>query len=137
MESLTDVTELNFVLEHYKLKEECDKQVSDSHLKEIYCDKWEKLDTHLELGSHVVSDINCNHKKEEDKRSAFFSAWKQKKGCDATYRKLIHAFLKIECRNDAEAVCMLLQKSVSVQTNSSASLKRQPVSHAGIAYSYS
>ena len=35
--------------------------------------------------------------------------WKQRKGKDATYRHLIDALIKIECREDAETVCEIFK----------------------------
>lgn len=112
--------------------EDCDKQVSDSHLEEISrscCVKWRSLPSHLELPKVVSADIDREHIGEEEKRNSFFSTWKLMKGSYATYRKLIYALLKIECRDDAGKVCKLLKKFVSAhqhQPNFSTSLKSEP-----------
>lgn len=94
------------------------KQVTDSHLEEISCcccGQWRSIPSYLDMESLVVQDIDRAYKGEEEKRKEFLLVWKKKKGSYATYRKLIHALLKIDCRNDAEKVYKLLQKSVSKQ----------------------
>lgn len=89
--------------------------VSDVHVNTIstsYCEKWRLLHSHLELEKIVVSDSDRNHGHEVDKRNAFFSEWKEKKGSEATYRKLVSALLKTDRKQDAEGVCRLLAESV-------------------------
>ena len=46
---------------------------------------------------------------EGGKRYEFFLQWKQMKGSEATYVKLIGALEKISCKLDAESLCMLLK----------------------------
>lgn len=112
--------------------EDCSKQVSDSHLEEISrscCEKWRSLPSYLDLPKLMSADIDREHIGEEERRNSFFSTWKLKKGSDATYRKLIYALVKIECRHDAEKVCKLLKESISAhrhQPNFSTSLKSEP-----------
>ena len=105
------------LLKLYELKEEdCNQQISSLHLNEIslnYCQKWRFLPARLNLKDIVADDISRGLGNEEDKRHAFFLKWKQVKGSDATYRRLIGALLEIKCRQDAEAVCRLLQESKS------------------------
>lgn len=107
------------LLQLYKLtEEESNKQVTDSHLDDISrsnCSRWRSLPPQLEIENIVVEDIDREHKGEEEKRKDFFYAWKQKKGSLATYKKLICALLKIECKDDAEGVFKLLQQSLSTQ----------------------
>lgn len=123
-------TEWSHLVERFQLTEEnCDRQVSDSHLEDIsrsFCSRWRSLHSYLELEDLVVRDIDREHKEEEEKRNDFFFAWKQKKGSHATYRKLICALLKIEYRNDAEKVCKLLMRPVSPQQASSSASNYQP-----------
>ena len=103
------------LMEHYKLLEkDCNTQISDSHLQKISqscCKKWRSLPSYLKMEDIVASDIDYESKGEEEKRHAFFKQWKQKRGSNATYIALISALLEISCRQDAEKVCELLQKS--------------------------
>ena len=55
-----------------------------------------------------VTNAEKDGNDEESKGQRFLERWKEKKGCDATYIKLINALLEVECRNDAESVCELL-----------------------------
>ena len=94
--------------------------VSDLHLEMIsrsYCTKWKSsLPAHLEMKAVVVNDIDRINGDEQEKRHAFLKKWKAVKGSDATYKKLIDALLAIECREEAEGVYELLQKSLSPQS---------------------
>ena len=107
---------LDQILNTYKLEEkDCDGAVSDLHLEVIsrsYCTKWKSLPAHLEMKEVVVNDIDRITGDEQEKRHAFLKKWKAVKGSEATYKKLINALLAIECRQDAESVCELLQKSL-------------------------
>lgn len=101
------------LMERYELTdEECSKQVSDKHLEELsrtHCSKWRRLPVHLDLDTIVQEDIDCIAIAEDDKRYKFFKEWKERIGNAATYKTLVAALLKIDCRNDAEYVCDLLQ----------------------------
>lgn len=116
------------VIEHYKLTEEDSNQpITDCHLEEIsrsYCSRWKSLAPYLQSKSITVEDIDRDHRREEDKRYAFFFGWKRKKGSDATYKTLITALLKIDCKDDAEGMCKLLASTQ--QPCSNASLKIDP-----------
>ena len=94
---------------------EGDKPIPDAHLDQISrtCSKkWRYLPAHLELPDSMVDDTEHDGKNEEERRHIFFFGWKKSKGSRATYRKLVNAFLKIECREDAEKVCKFLKESV-------------------------
>ena len=82
--------------------------VSDVHLQDIShscCSKWRFLPARLEMEEIVVEDIDrLQGLSEEEKRLAFFKQWKSEKGSEATYKKLIDALEKIDCREDAENV---------------------------------
>ena len=106
------------LLKHYNVPEEkCSQQISDSHIEEISrcgCKDWKSLSPHLEMENIVVEDIIRNSRlSEREKRHEFFLQWKDIKGSEATYQRLISALLKIKRRNDAELVCKLLQDSCS------------------------
>ena len=60
----------------------------------------------------VVQDIDrLLGLSEEEKRLAFFKQWKREKGSEATYKKLIDALEEMDCREDVENVCRVLQSS--------------------------
>ena len=104
------------LMEHFKLAEkDYDKQVGDSHLECIsrsHCEHWKRLPAHLGVDPIVAKDIDSGQGDEAAKRHNFFSTWKEKKGSGATYKQLITALLKVDCRQDAESVCEMLKDSV-------------------------
>lgn len=106
---------ISLLLQQYNLPEEaCSQQVSDVHLEMIsrsHCKNWKRLPVYLELACTVASDIDRKQVEESEKRIEFFSGWKEQKGSAATYESLINALLTINCRQDAEYVCELLQVS--------------------------
>ena len=107
------------ILKHYSLSPEvCRQKVSDDHLDKIsrsYCEHWRDLETCLDLGPSMVKDIKRMQGDEAEKRREIFFGWKKRKGFDATYERLIRALLKIDCRQDAESICELLQESTQGQ----------------------
>lgn len=115
VETMPSVSNL---LEHYNVpREKYDQQISDSHLEEISrcgCKDWKSLSPHMKMENIVVEDILRDSRlSEREKRHNFLIQWKDIKGSEATYQKLISALLKIKCRNDAEIVCKLLKESCS------------------------
>ena len=107
-------------MENYLLNEECNKKVSDSHLERLSskcCRKWRNLTTSLELDSIVKDDVDRKSVCESEKRFDYFTEWKEQKGSAATYRSLIRALLKIDCRDDAEYVYQLSQSTGSHSTS--------------------
>lgn len=92
--------------------EQANQRVSDIHMEEIprhYCKHWNHLWPYLGLERIVVSDIEAMTGSEGEKRRAFLAAWRERKGSEATYGRLFHALLKIDCQEDAEGVCKLLK----------------------------
>ena len=92
------------------------KKVSDTHMEKIsrsYCSQWRSLYSYLEVDQIVVSDVDRMNSSQREKRCAFFTAWREKMGSDATYRSLVCALLKIGCQEDAECVCKLLSSTDS------------------------
>ena len=129
--------ELELLREYELTEEDSEQPISDPHLEEISrtsSRKWRSLPSHLELPDNTVGDIQRDSENEEERRNNFFFTWKRKKGTRATYRKLLCALLKIDCRRDAEKVCKLLLESVSTrQKNSSPPPKRRKlIPHAGM-----
>ena len=113
--------DLRFLLERYELSEEtCDSPVSDQHLGDISrscCSKWRSLYSHFGMRKIVVRDIDRKTVDEDEKRAAFFDKWQDMMGSGATYRVLLHALLKVGCKDDAEIVCGLLQESLCQQSS--------------------
>ena len=105
---------LELIKKHKLSVEDCDKKVSGAHLEIISrssCKHWERLPSHLEMNDIVVSDVRRTQIDEEGKRLEFLRKWREQKGSKATYKQLVLALLKIECRDDAEKVCEILKKS--------------------------
>ena len=100
-------------MEHYALSEEdCNQMISDLSLEDIArssCRKWRDLPSRLVLPGILVEDIDRSGTGEGEKRLNFFREWKQMRGFDATYKRLIGALLDIRCREDAEFVCRLVR----------------------------
>ena len=108
------------VRERYGLTpSDCNRVVSDCHLQKVSCKDWRLLPCHLGLNTIVVKDIDRSLGEERGKRYDFLLQWKQMKGSEATYVKLIGALEKISCKLDAESLCMLL-KGPSSQPHTSA-----------------
>ena len=104
---------LELIKKHKLSVEDCDKKVSGAHLEIISrssCKHWERLPSHLEMNDIVVSDVRRTQIDEEGKRLEFLRKWREQKGSKATYKQLVLALLKIECRDDAEKVCEILKK---------------------------
>ena len=96
-------------------EEDAIKRVSDIHMQEIsrsYCSQWRMLYSHLEVEKIVVLDVDRMNVSEQEKRHTFFAEWRERKGSDSTYIRLLYALLKIGCREDAEGVCKLLALTV-------------------------
>ena len=111
---MADSDSYTSLIEYYGLPKEClTKQVSTKDRAEIaqngYCKEWRKLPAHLEMMSVVVDDIDRLSVEEDEKRRKFMSQWNSKKGSEATYKNLICALLKFDCKDNAENVCKLLQ----------------------------
>lgn len=97
-------------------EEDYNSQVSEHHIVNISrtcCRTWRSLPSLLELRSIVMDDIDRGPGSEEDKRRSFLLKWREMKGSEATYRKLIKALLETDCVQDAESVCKLLKQSTS------------------------
>ena len=100
------------VSERYELTpSDCNRVVSDCHLQEVSCKDWRLLPCHLEVDTAVMRDADRSPGGEGGKRYEFFLQWKQMKGSEATYVKLIGALEKISCKLDAENLCTLLKSS--------------------------
>ena len=103
------------MLSHHGLKDEYyNCVISDQHLQEIArecCEQWRLLPPYLDVPKIWTSDLDRTPIPQEEKRCTFFEKWKSEKKHDATYRSLIDALLKIECKEDANHVCELLKCS--------------------------
>lgn len=88
------------------------RRVSDVHVVEISCCScryWKRLYPYLELEKIDVFDVDKQGGEEREKRRAFLELWRERKGREATYSKLLSALLMTDCREDAEEVCILLK----------------------------
>ena len=99
----------SLIARYHLTEEDVGKQITDEHIEVISrstCRKWRSLYAHLDLSSIAVDDVDHLPVDEDQKR---FTSLKEKKGSEATYKKLISALLTTECREDAECVCKLLK----------------------------
>ena len=103
---------------HHLSEEDMNKEITDGHIEVIsrsLCEKWRSLPPHVNLDSIVEKDIDRMKLEEGENRRKFFGIWKEKQGSRVTYKRLICALLRIECTQDAESVCKLLNDGGSVQ----------------------
>lgn len=103
---------LDLIAKFHLTEEDVNKQITDRHIEDIsctLCGKWRSLPAHLRLAIITVGDINRGSGDEREKRRIFLTTWKEQKGSNATYIRLINALLKIKCAEDAESVCKLLE----------------------------
>ena len=111
---------MDSLLQKYNLEDkDCRVEITDCHLQEIssnLCEDWRSLPAYLEMEVIVVSDIDRKQVDESEKRHDFLLKWKNVKGSEATYKKLVAALLARKCRGDAEKVCRLLQKCSKAST---------------------
>ena len=126
---------MRYLMEHYgQTEQDCSKVVSELHLDSFSrccCTRgtWKALAPHLEIERAVVDDIDRRQVADEEKRSIFFYQWKQMKGSDATYMRLVAALLKTKHRLDAEELLKMLQGSSSSSSKQhSASAKLPAIS---------
>lgn len=86
------------------------RKITEIHLDQIShscCAQWKRLPVYL--GMKNIVGANLSAIVEEDKRHLFLFKWREARGTRATYRRLIKALLKIDCVEDAEIVCKLIQ----------------------------
>ena len=106
--SLQDVID-RFHLPQYLL----DKEVSEEHLRKIsrIIAHHEIVGPELGLTSQEMTTISSDVNKQELQKIEMLKKWKQKYIWNATYRKLIEAFLNCGRADHARDVCELLTKS--------------------------
>jgi hypothetical protein len=108
------------IFEKYNLrKQDVSKKVTGKHIDKIShscCKEWKRLPSYLDMEGIVGEDISGSQATEEEKKRNFFSKWVDTKGSGATYEKLIGALLEINCINDAETVCKLIQPPLALQS---------------------
>ena len=127
-----------YFLELYnQTEQDCNKVVSDAHLDSIsHCccagGTWKSLATHLEIQRAVIEDVDRKQIDDKEKRSLFFCQWKQMKGSEATYMKLLTTLLKIQRRLDAEEVLKLLQSSTATISQPQQSTLSSPTTSGSI-----
>ena len=101
------------LLKRYGLTEkDCKRQITDKHLDLISrscCKEWKSLPPYLDLETIEAEDICKNIADERGRRHGFLLKWKEIVGGScATYEKLIKALVSINCADDAEKVCKIL-----------------------------
>ena len=107
--------ELEDLLSHHQLSLDSTRvQISDEDLDQLSsscCEDYRRLPPYLGVEAIVLSDIIIERelKSETDRRLAFFRKWKKIKGSGANYQALISALLKINCREDADKICVLVK----------------------------
>ena len=103
------------LIKQYGLEEkDFNREMADSHLEEFtqhHGEHWRSLPAYLKMKNIVVRDVERKPCGEREKRLTFFIEWKSLYGSGATYYELVHALLKIKCKQDAEAVCKMLQRT--------------------------
>ena len=91
------------------LNEHCSSDLANKVARKI--DGWRELS----LEDAEMSEIECDNKKEMERRLETLRMWKRKCGSSATHRVLVEAFLKCQRVDLAETVFNLLeQRSTSV-----------------------
>ena len=95
--------------------ERLDQPCRDKHLSEIsdLIPRWEELTPYLDLTDVEVEDINKTNSSPMLCRRAMLKVWKQKKGKNATYRKLAKILASQGRRNVAETLCETVKGSTS------------------------
>ena len=99
---------------------DCQQPIRDDHLESISrtsCRDWILLPAHLGLSVSVADDIERTSDSQQSKRYKFLRRWKEIKGSQATYAKLIKALLAIDSRLDAEEVCKILAQSIGLNAS--------------------
>ena len=115
MEDLIDLKDddLNQVIENKDLEE----------ISRSCCEEWKSLPSYLNLENIVAKDINKKQQDERAKRRDFLVEWKEKKASGATYKQLINALMSIKCKQEAETVWAIMNKSQTKSKQNSAELK--------------
>jgi hypothetical protein len=107
------------LMKDYDLSEDfCNKEISDIHVSDIClllhrCSKWQLMVSILGMKEDEVSDTEHALLSEDERRQNFILKWRKKHGCEATFKALINALIKIECHEDAEEVCKFLKESIA------------------------
>lgn len=108
-----DPMTLKTLVEKYQFSaEELNKKVTENDLDKLalsHGKKWRRLPPHLGLSKSVKDDIDSSHQDERDKRYDFFIFWKERRGSEATFKVLITSLLSIECQEDADYACQILE----------------------------
>lgn len=88
------------------LDQECSQEVllGVAHL----CEPWETIGEGLNLSVNELSFIDYNYGNDEEKRVAVLERWKETFDFNATYRKLMEAFVSTGNARGAQEVCRIL-----------------------------
>ena len=107
------------MVDYHLQEKDVNKEVTEVHLvliSQSSCEHWDKLHPFLEMERIEASDVNQSRGSPEGKRIAFFSKWKDQKGSEATYKKLICSLLITKSVDDAEKICRLIQPTLQQTT---------------------
>ena len=113
--------DLGSTLKEFQLSEnDVTQPITSIHMQEISrdaCYKWRYLPVHLlgEKKELVWKNIERDIPEEEGRKYELLLRWRYQEGNGATYKMLINAFLKIECKRDAQYVCGLLKPMMANQ----------------------
>jgi hypothetical protein len=116
----------------YDLSEDyCTKEISNVHASDVClllhgCSKWQLMVPILGMKEDEVSDTKHALLSEDERRQNFILKWRKKHGCEATFKALINALIKIECHEDAEEVCKFLKKSIAEPSQQTCESHMQP-----------
>jgi hypothetical protein len=107
------------LMKNYDLSEDyCNKEISDVHASGIClllrrCSKWQLMVPILGMKEDEVNGTEHTLLNEDERRQNIILKWRKKHGCEATFRALINALIKIECHEDAEEVCKFLKETIA------------------------
>ena len=125
--------DLQDILEFTKLTEEdISKPVAENDLDKITTVDFRGLCSHLGMEDIDRHEAECEAQSEAGKRGAFFRKWKNMKGSNATYKKLIIAHLKAKNRNNAEKIAGLLKDTLATADKTRPACFERNKGHSGM-----
>lgn len=118
---------IRLLFTYYGLSEDsygrCVSESHMGHLSSSMHSKWRLVAPQLRLKDVVPSiEGTSEARSEEEKAKLLLILWRRRRGNEATYKSLIEALLKADCRSDAEYVCQMLKKSVGGHSHSAVCL---------------
>ena len=88
------------------------RQISDQHVLRFaeYCTDFELIGPYLGLKKHELETIDGDKRKTALKRRALLEIWQEKDTFEATYWKLVEAFMKCDKNQSAFEICQILSQ---------------------------